>query len=205
MNSLVHRGSKLRLTAFVLALTIWIFSSSSAMAQHGGHGGGGGGFHGTGHMGGTRNMGGFANRGFGGFGGYGFYPGFYGPGFSGYGYGYSYPDLGAIGTSFGFPFAGYGDWFRLWLDFHRHRFRGTCLGLRQLSHSRIEIVWPTTVGRKRKGRTGRPRTLARAVAAGANGDGRARSGRFLYCERELLMRCRPSGEPIPENPSHHSG
>ena len=56
-------------------------------------------------MAGARNMGGFANRGFGGFGGYDFYPGFYDTGFSGYGYGY--PDYGAIGTSFGFPFAGY--------------------------------------------------------------------------------------------------
>jgi hypothetical protein len=107
MISLVDRGGKLRLTAFALALTVGIFSSSAAMAQHGGHGGGGG-VRGTGQRGGTGHVGRFANRGvgnFGGFGGYGFYPGYYDPGFSGYGYGY--PDYGAIGTSFGFPFSGY--------------------------------------------------------------------------------------------------
>jgi hypothetical protein len=106
MISLVHRSGKLRLTAYVLTLTICILSSSSAMAQRGGRGGGGG-LRSAGHMSGTRNTGGFANRGFGGFGGYGFYPGFYGQGSSGGGYGYGYPDYGAIGTSFGFPFSGY--------------------------------------------------------------------------------------------------
>src|SRR4051794_6097589 len=42
MVSLEQRGVKLPLTAFAPALAIWIFSSSSAMAQRGEHGGGGG-------------------------------------------------------------------------------------------------------------------------------------------------------------------
>jgi hypothetical protein len=112
MVSLAQRGGRHALTALALALAIWIFSGSSAMAQHGGHGGGGG-FGGTGHIGGRGHMGGLGHRGFAGVGGYGFYPGFYGPGFAvgglGYGgYGYGYPYFGGYGTGYGYPYFGNG-------------------------------------------------------------------------------------------------
>jgi hypothetical protein len=116
MNSLVRHGSKLPLTAFTLAFAIWIFSSPSAMAQHGGHGGGGG-FGGAGHVGGTGHTGGFGHRGFNGLdrgfngvGGFGFYPGFYGPVYDqGFGvYSVGYPYYGSYGTGYGYPYYGNG-------------------------------------------------------------------------------------------------
>jgi hypothetical protein len=96
MVSLVQRGAQYPLTAFALALAIWITSSSTARAQYGGLGG----------VGGMGQGGGFGLQGLGGLGGvggYGLNPGFNSPGYggngspvyggSGYGYGldYGYP------------------------------------------------------------------------------------------------------------------
>jgi hypothetical protein len=104
MVSLVQRGVQHPLTAFALALGIWMTSSSTAMAQYGGVGGVGGG-------GGMGQSGGFGLQGFGGVGGYGLNPGFNGLGNGGNGspvnYGGSgYPFYGD-GTSYGYGL-GYG-------------------------------------------------------------------------------------------------
>jgi hypothetical protein len=107
MISLVQRFGKLSVTTFALALAIWIFSASSALAS-GGHGGGGGHMGGGGHA-----AGGFSHHGFNNFGGAGFYPGYYGYGYGlgydGYGFGYGYPYYGGYGASYGYPSYGYGN------------------------------------------------------------------------------------------------
>ena len=138
MFSPAQRRVKLPLVTLVLALGIWIFPGSSAMAQHGGHGGGGN-FGGVGHAGGMRRTGGLGNSGFGGFGGYGFYPGFYGSGYGGYGYGYGYgyPNFGSHWDELRLSLRRLWKWLRLWLDIYRHRVLGTGIWLRKLRYWRI--------------------------------------------------------------------
>ncbi len=94
MNSLVRGTGRLLLQALALALGIWVFSGSSAMAL-------GGGFQGVGQHG--HDVSGCGTSGYG---GYGLYPGFYGFGL-GYhlGYGYGGNALG-VGADGGYPHYG---------------------------------------------------------------------------------------------------